>query len=395
MIVLPKKVTKEIKMKAYVPSLNSFFSRLLQAYGIKGNQNLADKNKINLIEYFYPFSIYLHLATLYNILVLLKEWIKAPSNKSGYSSGFTTLLSFIIWHVTRVHGGELHRFLKDCSTDFKSKISSRKYSISLTIFAFLISVPVLVILALYYVFYTGIKDPDHIQFWFFGNAPPNDEKIQNSLLFVFVFVYISQQTLFPSVLVMYFCVLNIKYTEKVEKLRLELKSKTICGISLSKQSCLHHSLILKLKRHEEIFSFLIFLVLCLVLAMGFTGLALLTQEFLPEFARGFNRFEGTFYLYFSVISIISITYSASMIQSQFLEIRDFYRNKYESIIEENDNLANTIDEKNIKIIKMMYKREIPYLSAWNVVRLDKNFAFSVFGSLLTYGFLILQLQKID
>lgn len=392
MIALPKKVTYKNKIELYVPSLNLFFSRLLQVYGIKDHQNSANKNNINWTDFFHPFSLYLHLTTLYNLLILLRGWIRISANASVYSSIFTTLLSFIIWYVARAHGGEFHRFLKDCGADFQRKKTPRKYLIIITISAFLMCSLFSIILTLNFVFGDGVKDSDNVQFWFVGSTPPNDELLRNSLLLICVFVYISQQILFPSVLIMFFCVLNIKHTEKVENLKLRVKkSIKFREISLSKQSCLHSRLLLKIKKHEEVFSFLIFLILCLMLALGFTGLALSTQELAQEFIPS----ESIFYLYFSVISIILITLSASMIQSQLLEIKDFYRMKYESIIEENENLTNLIDEKKIKIIKMMYKRELPYLSAWNIVRLDKNLAFSVFGSLLTYGFLILQPKKND
>lgn len=105
--------------------------------------------------------------------------------------------------------------------------------------------------------------------------------------------------------------------------------------------------------------------------------------------------EGISNLYFSSVGIISLTYSSSLLYSQFEEIKEFYRLGYESKIMEGKQWLNLIDEKNLRMIKMICKQETPHFTAWNIVRLDKSLVFSVFGGLLTYGFLFIQLKKED
>lgn len=128
--------------------------------------------------------------------------------------------------------------------------------------------------------------------------------------------------------------------------------------------------------------------------MGFTAIALIMQKI--DEIKLFRLCEGFLYLYFSLVGILSITCSASMISSQFQIIKDFYRKKYElSNVEliENERIPSLILKKEQKILKLISERKIPHLTAWNFVRLDKSVVFSVFGTMITYGFLLVQLSK--
>lgn len=85
-----------------------------------------------------------------------------------------------------------------------------------------------------------------------------------------------------------------------------------------------------------------------------------------------------------------------MISSQFQIIKDFYRKEYElSNMEsiKNDTIPNLTRKKERKILKLISERKIPHLTAWNFVRFDKSVVFSVFGTMITYGFLLVQLSK--
>ena len=375
-------------MEHFFSNMNRFLSNLLTFFGIKEQQRTS-KDKVSLTSLFHPFSIYMHLATFYSLSCLLRCWI-IETNKSVFSSALNCFLSFIIWHAVRIRGHVFHSLLKDSETGYRFKIASRKrYSLIITITAFFLCFLFPPILAFYFVIGVGLKATDLLKFWFVGHILSADPSLQNVLLFICVFVYASQQILFPSAFLLIFSVLNINHIKKAEKIKFSLKNGKFRGISFSKQSYTHKNLLLKVKKHEEAFSFLIFLALCFILSLGFTGMALLMKQ---SESQTFVICEGSFYLYFSVISTISITYSACLIQSHLQEIKQFYRMEYESIIDEG-NWLNSVDEKKLKIIKMIYTREIPYLTAWNTVRLDKNLVFSVFSGLITYGFLIIQLKK--
>ena len=102
---------------------------------------------------------------------------------------------------------------------------------------------------------------------------PKNECLRNFLLLICIFVYFSEQILFPPLLLICFCVLNLKYVGKIEDVKFSLKDGIYREISLPEQSFIHRNLLQKIKKHKETFSFLMFLILCLMIAMGFTGLA--------------------------------------------------------------------------------------------------------------------------
>lgn len=370
---------------------NLLLSKLLNAFGIKKKLKTSTQDRINLAAVFHPFSIYLHLATCYSLIALFRTWTTAVK-KSVLSSTLSCILSLIVWHIARIHGQKLHNLVENSGSCFENKVISRRYSMILTTATFSVSFLFPIILAFYFVFGVGLNSPAYIDFWFAGNMPKVDEWLQKLLLFMCVFVYMSQQILFPGVLLIFFCVLNLKHAEKIEGLKFAVKTGKLRGIALSKQFYIHRSFLLTVKKQEEVFTFLIFLILCLLILIAFTGLALLMGK---SFLLGisFTVCEGILNLYFSTVGIISITYSSSVIHSQFEEINEFYRMEYESRIFEGKNWLSLIDEKKLRCIKMMYKQETPHFTAWNIVRLDKNLVFSVFGGLLTYGFLFIQLKK--
>lgn len=378
---------KQARGRVFFFNTSLFFLKLLSFFGIKEQSKTTIQNKLNLTAIFYPFTVCMHIATIYSLFALLRCWI-TDTNKSVFSSSFNSILSITIWHVARIHGHEIHSLLKNCGADPRCKIFSRKCSIILTMATLFVCFLFPVILPFYFIFDVDLETSNILRFWFFGKIPSTDKSLKSVLLFICIFVYISQQILFPATFIVIFCVLNLKHVEKMEKIKFVLKNGIHRGISFSKQSYIHKDVLLKIKSHEEVFTFLIFLTLCLLTSIGFTGLALLTKE---GQTPNVVTCEGICYLYFSIVGIIAITYSASTVESQLQEIKEFYRMEYESRVEK--NWLDLVDEKKCKIIKMIYKRETPNLTAWKIVRLDKNLVFSVFGGLLTYGFLILQLKK--
>lgn len=378
---------KKVRGSVFFFKTSLFLLKLLNFFGIKQQSKTKIQNKLNLTAVFYPFSIYMHIATFYNLVALLRCWV-SDNSKSVFSSSFNSILSFTIWHVARMQGHAIHSLLKNCGLDPRCKIFSRKCSIILTMAALFVSFLFPIFYSFYFVLVVDFETSDILRFWFVANIPPIDKSLKNVLLFICICIYIYQQISFPAAFIVIFCVLNLKHVEKMDKIKFVLKNGIYHGISFLKQSHIHKEVLLKIRSHEEIFTFLIFLTICFLTSIGFTGLALLTKE---GESQNFVTYEGIFYLYFSAVGIIAITYSASTVESQLQEIKEIYRMEYELRLEK--NWLDLNDENKLKIIKMIYKRETPYLTAWKIVRLDKNLVFSILGGLLTYGFLILQLKK--
>lgn len=161
--------------------------------------------------------------------------------------------------------------------------------------------------------------------------------------------------------------------------------------SLENLSRAHKKLLIRDQKFVEAFSLPSFLLLCLIVVTGFTGMVLLMNN--RETSHYFLISEGVCYMYFTIVGMISMTYSASTIPFQQQEIKDFCRNEYESQTGGNEAtlvIPNVI--KDYKSLKTIYKRDFIYLTAWDIIRLDKGLAFRVFGMMLSYGFLIIQLK---
>lgn len=191
-----------------------------------------------------------------------------------------------------------------------------------------------------------------------------------------------------------FFTLNTQLAIKVEKMKKSLNKSISLKNKLSKQSYIHMNYIYKVREYDELFSSPIFFTLCLLTVVGFTAVALIMQK--SDEIKLFRLCEGFLYLYFSLVGILSITCSASMISSQFQIIKDFYRKEYElSNIEliRNRKIPNAIRRKEQKILKLISERKIPHLTAWNFVRLDKSVVFSVFGTMITYGFFVCSAEQ--
>lgn len=232
---------------------NLFLSKLLNIFGIKRQLKTSKKDKMNLAAVIQPFSIYLHFSTFYSLIALFRTW-KTGVNKSVVSSTLSCVLSLIIWHVARIQGHKLHSLVKEIGSDFESKVILRRYPMIMTITAFSICFLFPIILALDFVFNAGFNSSAYVDFWFVGNTPKVDEWLQKFLLFMCVFVYMSQQILFPAVLLIFFSVLNLKHAQKIERLKFAVKTDKFCGMALSKQFYIHRSFLMVIKKQEEIFT---------------------------------------------------------------------------------------------------------------------------------------------
>lgn len=367
-------------------------AKLLKIFSINDQFNKPFRGKKCLKSILEPFSIFMHLTTIYNFSILSRYWIYCDGNKSTYGSLINCVLSLIIWHIVRARGHDFHNIIKYIKVRIPLNNFSSRYYITFTIMALSVCSLIPLILALISVI--SNEGPSCGSFWLYGYIPIKPNILVEILSFLCVLIYISQQILFPSVFLILFFTLNIKLVTKVERMKKSLNKNIFFINALSKQSRIHMNYIYKVRKYDELFSFPIFFTLCLVTVMGFTAIALIMQKI--DEIKLFRLCEGFLYLYFSLVGILSITCSASMISSQFQIIKDFYHKEYElSNVEliENERIPSLILKKEQKILKLISERKIPHLTAWNFVRLDKSVVFSVFGTMITYGFLLVQLSK--
>lgn len=376
-----------------------YFGIFLDAFGIKQRETETDgkmKYLISLLTSFlHPFPIFLHLSALYNFIVLSKESNTMTNNsKAAYSCYSTIVLSLIMWHMASSQSKTLHSLLKNYSISIvidKNAKSKYLFQNILVIVSLTGSFLIVALFSTYAAICTHDGMTDFLKFWFVGYSFGTLDTLKRLLIFTFIFISMGQQIFFPSVSLIIFCTSTMTLVENLEQIKESLKTSDISKMSLTVQSRLHKELLTQIKKHERLFSLPIFLMTCLFVKIGFTGIALEMDH--PVHAITFNAFEGILYLYFCFVGVSCITYCGSRIPSQLKEIKEIYEDAYESSIDGISSPFSLNDVRNFFLLKTMCEREVVYLTAWNVIRLEKSFAFTFFGTLITYGILIIQLNK--
>lgn len=150
-----------------------------------------------------------------------------------------------------------HSIIRDITRRLPQNKVPRRY---LSILASL-SMCMLILLILATFSLIVIKDLRCGIFWFYGYVPIKPNLLRDILTFLCVFIYISQQILFPCVFIILFFLLNVKLTMKIEKMKIALSENIFFRFSLSKQSCMHKKIIYEIRKYDELFSFPVFLIL--------------------------------------------------------------------------------------------------------------------------------------
>ncbi|KAG8196522.1 hypothetical protein JTE90_012336 [Oedothorax gibbosus] len=86
-------------------------------------------------------------------------------------------------------------------------------------------------------------------------------------------------------------------------------------------------------------------------------------------------------------SVVGLAMSASRVQSKQEEVRNALQNVRNNLVSK-----TKIGWKTLAVVDSMLKTFFPAMSAWGIVELRKELILSVFGSLFTYGLLILNIK---
>ncbi|GFQ96668.1 uncharacterized protein TNCT_559881 [Trichonephila clavata] len=89
-------------------------------------------------------------------------------------------------------------------------------------------------------------------------------------------------------------------------------------------------------------------------------------------------------------SVIGITFCASKITSQIKKCDICFQSLHDRLISQ-----PKIDWKTLQLVKAMMKKHLPFMSACHIIKFTPTFIISVFGSLFTYGLLILNLKHTE
>lgn len=368
--------------------------KLLQLFCIKEDRNdQKEKSICNLCKFtFRFFSILMLLITFYTIAVFFRSSDNfINGRKSVFSSILTSILSLFTWKVVRLRCNELFSLLRDVENNtFQRRETKSSISKIILMVALSICLLIPVILGLNMAFDTSLADLEYSDFWFLGYKI-QPKWLKTLALFTCTFIYTGQKILFPTVFLMFFCSLTLKLANNLKRVKVALQENKISTSSLPLQSYVHKKLLMQIQKFQDVFSVPAFLLLALITTLGFTGMSLVLQE--PISSKRFIISESISYIYFTVVGIFSMTYSASRIPLELMEIKKFYLNAFESKMAESGNSLSEREKRELNILKLIYKRKVMYLTAGGIIQLDRNLAFRFVGGMLTYGFLIIQLNK--
>lgn len=160
---------------------------------------------------------------------------------------------------------------------------------------------------------------------------------------------------------------------------------------------LHHEELIELLQKQIL---LYRLTLAVDRGLSFTSLLLLCSQMLNMYVAlaSFVNLDGrtiaastiwicTPSLTVTPCSVIGLTLSASRIQFKYKEIQVALQNLYHSLVS-----RKKVEWKSLIVVKGMLETSFPIMSASGIVELKPELILSVFGSLFTYGLLVLNFK---
>lgn len=346
----------------------------------------------------HPFTVLMHLALLYNITILFRDpnQVITDESKTRLSSGLTSISSVVIWYIVCIRGKDIHTLLKHWHSHFVRNKHQMNFAITyeekvlflLILFCFLGPL----IFAIYYSLKSDVDISIYTNFWFLGYAMEDIGFWERFAIFLCVYFYVAEQTLFPGVFLLLFCVLALHLGREIKDLKLSIGKNSNWDSYFLQQLEKHRQIMLQIRNHEKVLSLPIAILVSFFIMIGYTGFALVISRF--HVPQNLVAFEALLYFYISAIGLMSVTYTSSRIPLQLQEINDVYRDIYERAIETNATTMNNKKQKRkLMKLKLIYERPIPHLTAWNMFNLDRKLAVTSFGVLFTYGLLIMQVRK--
>lgn len=377
-------------------SKNSCIIKILSFTGIRQpTDNITKSSQCQKLQskLFHPFPIFLHFAMIYTISALLftTKLSFLSGTKSRYFSVTTAVLSVILWYAVYFRRSKIHSLLKinAFNTEHQNynkhstfcRISDYKAIFCLISINFLTAVIMPVFLVI-----SNVSATLECNAFLFGFKARG---IHNLHFFIVLFFYFAEFIIFPNIFMILYCFLTFRLARYLEEIKRRMKLLNTSYDSVLYRCYIHKILLQRINVFEKTFSLPIFLQICLLMTLSFTGLALEVEITRYNF---YHVIEGILCMYSSITGIISIIYVASNVHHQLHEIKQSNRKLYEYAVIYEENSETKSEKKSLAILKVISERPVVYLTAWGIFRLDKRLLFSAFGTMITYGFLLIQLK---
>lgn len=326
------------------------------------------------------FSLFMHIALITNIILLITSISTGNWDiKIALACASTNIFSAASWYSMKSNSDKLHLVLQEITTITREiDITFAQIVVKLSLAVFL-AIPIVyaVVCAAYY------SDTSFPSFWLYGSTVQSMHPYGIVLLFFNVFFYISLQTLFPGLCACAYCFLCYAVYKCLKKCELTIKS-TFADIVWKIFVTQYFSVLSAAEMLNSCFSVPIFLIILMHVLHMFSLLASFLTYKKEQFSIPFIC-EALIILVTSVPSTLFIIIFASLVSDQAGKLRRRCKRILEEIVLE----KNTTD----LIIQLAVDRDIIPMTACNVVTLQKRLILPLFGALLTYGFLVMQINK--
>ncbi|GBM47593.1 hypothetical protein AVEN_77033-1 [Araneus ventricosus] len=135
-----------------------------------------------------------------------------------------------------------------------------------------------------------------------------------------------------------------------------------------------------------------FLLLFAYCSALYTGLGIALRQNDTETHLNYPQIiESVFIIAGCVFSVVTLLSFASEVPDATSETRSMFREVYQHIVLEN----KSISLKNMLLLKTLEEVETFYLTALDILRVDKGLILSLFGTALSFCILLMQLKRVD
>ncbi|GFQ69499.1 uncharacterized protein TNCT_616441 [Trichonephila clavata] len=334
--------------------------------------------------YSYYFVAALHLCSIYLFVTGFASASHSLDIKLGFAFIFINVLTIALYytmlHQRRKLKNLIHflRFHPNLPRSYFNK--NYAYLKTLIVLSTYI-LPVFLAAVLAYLTREADGGAD---FWTLG-YPIKSKSHQIVINFIGGYIYYSVYVTYPCLFALSMFVLIHRCGVFLFKFNNDLKSSEFIEFSAksSQFSNDYNAIEEKVRLLKEIFSTPLFIILLSSFFNLYSALSFSLIEEVPLFLWvdiSSSAFTGVFV-------IISLTMCNSKIPEYMLEIKATVG----SLINKH-KFGNLMDRKEIEVFERMEKKDIIYMSACGMVHFRRSFLLTSFGTLFTYGFLIVNLK---
>lgn len=326
--------------------------------------------------------LYLHFHSCHSVYQLSK----VPVTKSSLSSMSSNVIALSLWYIVQLNGTNFLQLYKIIETLEKATYTGtrcRNYCVN-ACFILVFLIPTVFSSFMVYTIKQN-RLPIFVKFWLWGHEFPEQQILENFLLFLSGYIYFSVY-LSPSIFTMIYIIFNKIISTGVEKCYYR---NFVNDEELVKTLKLLHLIIACCKKIEKCYAFPISLILLQYSAQIFMAISLVVE--MSVSGSRWHMFEVILTFIICSSYFIAIIFFASGVPKAMSNAKLQFQMMYRMELI-NNNFSN---RRRLLILQVLCDTKIGKLSACNTLFLDRSLIISSLGCFVTYGFLLMQLSAIS